>query len=265
MTVLSVGSKLSERYLQDNKPAAIPGPQDDGSVDIIALRTFLQEGDPLNGALAGPPRIILGFMEIKNARKTTDKIDGYGQLAAGSLGTLAGVIGLGGSVASIAAHIGMHQTATQIATITAPLGGSVVAGYMGGTAALIKGGLDLWRGLRHHDRKGAMVGGLKLFSGSLMIAGAACFPPLMAAGAGLYLTTATMANRKLMTKTELGAAAATIVGVASANPFLVIGGTAAFVGATAHHNRKILKMMFNTLRHPRTPPPAPPQNRSLAA
>lgn len=206
-----------------------------------ALKKYIRESDPVTGAIGGPIRVVYGLQTLRAAEKPTEYVEGVDQVAAGTLTAVSGAIGFSGVGAAVATDAGLpHVTRGLQATVKA-LGGPAVGGWLGGAAAVLKGGTDLVHGITQHDQKLAAVGSAKLAASGLMLAGAASMNPLLvAAGSAVYLTTCVLASHQHMTRTEMGAAAALIGGAAIANPFLVAGGTLCYLGAALVRNRQVL-------------------------
>ncbi|HEY3998614.1 MAG TPA: hypothetical protein VGO93_07095, partial [Candidatus Xenobia bacterium] len=141
------------------------------------LLKVIQATDPITSAIAGPARIALGVSELARAHSGPEVGSGLNQIATGALSTVYGAITALMGIGLAVGTMGLAPLAVVVGSGAAAIGGSLVAGYTGGGAAIFKGVTDVYRGKgkginsQGHDRAQQIGGVVKLASAGVMIAG----------------------------------------------------------------------------------------------
>lgn len=160
------------------------------------LDRLVQNTDAVASVVSGPVRVVLGATQLAHADSKKKAVSGVHNILTGVTSAVYGTLQALGQVANISTLIGLAPIATVATAAGAALGGVILLGWAGFAAAELKGGRDIYTGIKHHDKLTVAAGSGKLVAGGLMAAGAASINPgLTALGGFVYLGCAIVAGR----------------------------------------------------------------------
>lgn len=140
---------------------------ENGASRFSQLKNVAGKGLGVLGVVGGGLQAYGGVNELAEGKT----VEGSANVAGGGLNMAAGAAGLAGRFA--------------------------LGGGLGGAAALIDGGKDIYTGIRDHNAEKIGVGGVKSLAGGAMLLGVATGNPVLVVGGGLtYAGAALYENRK---------------------------------------------------------------------